>query len=151
MLHGRLKWLEVDGLDEPRRALYQHIVGGPRSDTPRTTPMTDVAGRMHGPFNAMLFDPALGEAVQQLGAVLRYGTNLDGRTREIAILEVAQRHRSEFEFYAHRAIGEVAGLSNDELLAMQSGEDIESLSTSERLVREVVASLGSHRDLDDAL
>jgi len=151
LLHGRLKWLGVDDLDAAQRELYQHILGGPRSNTPRTTPMTDHEGRMHGPFNAMLVDPALGEAAQQLGAAVRYGSKLDGRTREIAILEVARRHRSEFEFYAHRAIGEIAGLSEDELLAMQSGADTESFSPSERLVREVVASLVVHHDLDDEL
>jgi len=151
MLHGRLKWLGMDDLDVAQRTLYQRILGGPRSNTPRTTPMADSEGRMHGPFNAMLVDPVLGEATQQLGAVVRYGTKLDDRAREIAILEVARLHESEYEFYAHRAIGIAVGLSEAELSAMQSGEDTESLSPRERLVREVVASLTVHHDLDDEL
>ena len=106
---------------------------------------------MHGPFNAMLVDPVLGEATQQLGAVIRYGTKLDDRAREIAILEVARLHRSDFEFYAHRAVALSVGLTEVELLAMQSGEEAESLSQYERLVREIVASLVLQHDLDDSL
>ncbi|HVB00055.1 MAG TPA: carboxymuconolactone decarboxylase family protein [Acidimicrobiales bacterium] len=151
MLHGRLKWLGEGDLDVAQRELYKRILGGPRSKTPRTTPMTDNEGRMHGPFNAMLVDPVLGEATQQLGAVVRYGTKLDHRTREIAILEVARHHESEFEFYAHRAIGVASGLSEVELSAMQSGKDAESFSSRERLAREVVTSLVVRHDLDDEL
>lgn len=151
MLHGRLRWLGPGDLDESQLALYERILGGPRSSTPRTTPMADAQGRMHGPFNAMLVDPVLGEATQQLGAVVRYQTRLDGRTREIAILEVARHHRSEFEFHAHRAIGLVSGLIETELLALQTGEPVESFSQGEALVREVVASLVVNHDLDDAL
>lgn len=151
MLHGRLRWLGLGDLDESQRELYGRILGGPRSNTPRTTPMANTDGRMHGPFNAMLVDPVLGEATQQLGAAVRYGIKLDDRTREIAILEVARHHESEFEFYAHRVIGLVAGLSEVELLAMQSGEDAESFSPNERLVRAVVASLVADHDLDDVL
>ncbi len=151
MLHGRLRWLGMDDLDAAQRELYERILGGPRSNTPRSTPMTDEAGRMHGPFNAMLFDPQLGEAAQQLGAAVRYRTQLDDRTREIAILEVARHHRSEFEFYAHRAIGEVAGLSHEEILALRDGRDIESLVPRERLVREVASSLVAQHDLGDEL
>ena len=151
MLHGRLRWLAPGDLDEAQRELYGRILGGPRSDTPRTTPMADAEGRMHGPFNAMLVDPVLGEATQQLGAVVRYGTKLDDRTREIAILEVARHHESEFEFYAHRAIGLVSGLSEVELWALQSGGHAESFSPYERLIREVVTSLVVDHDLDDVL
>ncbi|HUY07230.1 MAG TPA: hypothetical protein VMU99_08230 [Acidimicrobiales bacterium] len=151
MLHGRLRWLGKSDLDEAQHALYEHILGGPRKDTPRTTPITDTQGRMHGPFNAMLIDPVVGEATQQLGAVVRYSTQLDDRSREIAILEVARHERSEFEFYAHRAIGLSSGLSETELEAMRSGSDSVSFRPHERLVREVVAALLIHRDLDDAL
>lgn len=151
MLHGRLEWLAPGDLDEEQRALYGRILGGPRSSTPRTVEMTDDAGRLHGPFNAMLIDPVVGEAAQQLGAAVRYGTQLGDRAREIAILEVAAVHESNFEFYAHRKIGVAAGLSEEEVDAIARRESVPSFRADEQLVREVVNSLAVDHDLDDRL
>ena len=134
MKHGRLDWFAPEELDEHQRALYDAILEGPRSSARRAFPMTDPLGRFHGPFNAMLVDPVVGDAAQRLGAAVRYGTTLEGRSRELAILEVARLHASDFEFYAHAAVGRSAGLSDDETL-----------------IREVVVSLVERHDLDDAL
>jgi len=76
---------------------------------------------------------------------------LSARSRELAILELAARRRSLFEWYAHEAVGRQIGLSKEELNALQRGAPSASLSGDEALVRDVVASLIEKRDLDDAL
>ena len=42
-------------------------------------PLTDEGGRLEGPFNAMLFSPAVGHALQALGGALRYQGTLPGQ------------------------------------------------------------------------
>jgi 4-carboxymuconolactone decarboxylase len=149
--HGRLDWFAPEELDEHQRALYDAILEGPRSSARRAFPMTDPLGRFHGPFNAMLVDPVVGDAAQRLGAAVRYGTTLEGRSRELAILEVARLHASDFEFYAHAAVGRSAGLSDDEIAALATGAAGATFSGDETLIREVVVSLVERHDLDDAL
>lgn len=151
MLHGRLEWFRPEDLDAQQRKLYDDILGGPRADTPHSVPMVDGEGRFHGPFNALLVEPRLGEAAQRLGAAVRYESVLDSRAREIAILEVAFHCQSNFEYFAHRAIGLAAGLTDDEVDALSRGSDCMSFSAAERLTREVTSSLVRFRDLGDGL
>lgn len=112
----RIPRLRPDQLDEAQRAVYDGIVGGPRAAGPQRFRLTEDDGSLTGPFGALLVAPAVGTAMSRLGEAIRYQTSLDDRVREIAILVVAARHRSDFEWYAHAAIGRHVGL-DDELLA----------------------------------
>ncbi|HVB06734.1 MAG TPA: carboxymuconolactone decarboxylase family protein [Acidimicrobiales bacterium] len=150
MDHGRLHWYEPGELNEDQRRVYDAITGGPRSVGPQAIQRLDEEGRLFGPFNAMLVDPGVGEILQALGAAIRYRTEISGRAREIAILEVARAHKSEFEWYAHRETGYLAGLSADEVEAIRTGGEAASLSEEERRIRELVQALVRDRDLSDA-
>jgi alkylhydroperoxidase family enzyme len=112
--------------------------------------LTDADGRLIGPFNAMLFSPAIGAKLQALGADIRYSARLAARSREIAILEVARARRSEFEWHAHARIGRAAGLTEDEIDAIRTGAVV-ALPPSEAIVRDVAKMLVTTRDLDDDL
>lgn len=147
--NGRLPWLTPDELDDPQRGLYERIAGGPRSHGPQSFRLTDDAGRLHGPFNAMLFSPDVGTVTQELGSTIRYRTNLSGRAREIAILELAVQRRSDFEWYAHERVGRAVGLTDDELESLLTGTPAPSFDVDELLVRDLVRALVRDRDLDD--
>lgn len=150
-LHGRLPWLAPHDLTTEQRAVYDDITGGPRaSGAGGALGLTDADGRLHGPFNAMLVNPALGDAVQRLGAAVRYRTAFTDRAREIAILEVARAERSDFEWFAHERIGARAGLGADELAALHRGEAASSFDSTERAVHAFVAALTRTGDADDA-
>ena len=148
--HGRLPWLAPQDLDPGARELYERILGGPRTQVPRAFPLTDDAGRLNGPFNAMLLTPEVGSALQELGAAIRYRSSLSSRAREIAILEVSVLRHSSFEWYAHVRVGEQAGLTNDEIAALRDGHPAPTFDPTESLVRDLVATLIRDRDLDDA-
>lgn len=150
MQHGRLPWFAPDDLDAQQRALYDDIAGGPRAAGRQAFPLTDEAGRLHGPFNALLVSPDVGGAVQALGSAIRYRSSLSARAREIAILELSVRRTCEFEWYAHVRVGRAAGLTDDELRTLQTGQPAPTLDASETLVRELVSVLLVARDLDDA-
>ena len=146
---ARIPKLEPMSLDDEQRALYDAIAGGRRAQGPQLFRLTDEDGRLEGPFNAFLLQPRLGSALQALGSSVRYDTGLDDRCREIAILVVAAHWRSDFEWYAHEAVGRSAGLDDDELAAVRDGRH-GALAGREAVVADTAAALAARGDLDDA-
>jgi 4-carboxymuconolactone decarboxylase len=145
---ARIGKFEPSALDAEQRSLYDAIAGGRRAQGPQLFRLADAAGRLEGPFNAFLLQPRLGSALQALGASVRYDTGLDDRCREIAILVVAAHWRSDFEWYAHEAVGRAAGLGDGELAALRDGRHAE-LAGRESVVARTAASLVVRGDLDD--
>jgi 4-carboxymuconolactone decarboxylase len=146
---ARIGKLEPSALDAEQRSLYDAIAGGRRAQGPQLFRLADAEGRLEGPFNAFLLQPRLGSALQALGASVRYDTGLDDRAREIAILVVAAHWRSDFEWYAHEAVGRAAGLGDAELAALREGRHAE-LAGRESVVARTAAALVTRGDLDDA-
>jgi alkylhydroperoxidase family enzyme len=149
--HGRLEWFAPGDLRPDQAALYDAILAGPRGARPAAVPLTDEAGRFHGPFNAMLVDPVVGHALQSLGAALRFASPIADRAREIAILEVAVARRSDFEWWAHVGVARSLEMSEDEIACLAAGEPCASFSAEEEVVREVTRALLAERDLPGAL
>ena len=78
-LPPRLGLLDPADLDEAQRAVYDAITGGPRASQAGTVPITDDAGRLLGPFAVMLLTPEVGNAMQQVGAKIRFAAALTGQ------------------------------------------------------------------------
>jgi 4-carboxymuconolactone decarboxylase len=147
--HPRLAKLPPAELDERQRALYDDIAGGRRREGPQAFRLVDDEGRLEGPFNAFLLQPALGSAWQALGAAVRYDTALPDRSREIAILVVAATWDCAFERHAHEAHGRAVGLTDAELAAVRTSTYDVLPATAERVVARTVAALARRGDLDD--
>jgi 4-carboxymuconolactone decarboxylase len=145
----RIPKLEPSSLDDEQRSLYDAIAGGRRAQGPQLFQLTDEAGRLEGPFNAFLLQPRLGSALQAVGSSVRYDTGLDDRCREIAILVVAAHWRSDFEWYAHEAVGRSVGLDEAELVVVCDIRPA-ALAGREAAVARTVAALVLRGDLDDA-
>ncbi|RCV48540.1 carboxymuconolactone decarboxylase family protein [Marinitenerispora sediminis] len=120
---SRIPRLRPEQLDERQRAVYADIAGGPRAAGPQLFRLTGDDGALEGPFNAMLLQPALGDALQRLGGAIRYEGALSDRARELAILVVAAHWDSAFERHAHEAVGAHVGLTEAELAAVRTGGD----------------------------
>ncbi|MGA2828488.1 MAG: carboxymuconolactone decarboxylase family protein [Streptosporangiaceae bacterium] len=146
---ARVPKLEPSSLDAEQRSLYDAITGGRRAQGPQLFQLTDGEGRLEGPFNAFLLQPRLGTALQALGSSVRYDTGLDDRCREIAILVVAAHWRSDFERYAHEAVGRSVGLGDAELAAVRDGRPA-ALAGREAVVARTAEVLAARGDLDDA-
>ncbi len=119
----RLSALAPSQLDGPQAELYAAITGGPRAADRGRSPIADEEGRLLGPFNAMLYNPALGDPMQGLGAAIRYRTSLDAATREVAILVVAATLDSAFEWFAHERLARAAGVSDETIARIASGRE----------------------------
>lgn len=138
---GLLPWPTRTELSDEQRSLYDAIIEGRAVGTGQPFDMTDADGRLHGPFNAMLVNPVVGSAMNQLGLAIRYQTSLTRRETEIAILELARRRSSDFEWYAHEKVGRTVGLTEQELAALRDGSAADTFDDRETLVRTIVAAL----------
>ncbi|MFF4237652.1 carboxymuconolactone decarboxylase family protein [Actinomadura geliboluensis] len=137
-----------DELDADRLAVYRSITEGPRAKGPRLFDLVSDSGVLAGPFNEFLLRPALGDALQRLGAAIRYEGALSGRSREMAILVVAAAWDSEFERAAHEAVGRAAGLTEEELAAIAAGAPLALADPHEAAVLRLTRALTAG-DVDD--
>lgn len=141
--------LRPGDLDEEQARLYRAITEGPRSQGPQLFALSDEQGALNGPFGGFLLSPTVGDALQALGATVRYETSLTDRTREIAILAVAARWDSAFERHAHEAVGRACGLTDDELEVLRAGGDPDLADEHERAALRLTRAL-LDGDVDDA-
>ena len=146
----RLPVLSSDEMTDEQRELYREILGGPRGQGPRAIMLASGAGGLAGPFNAMLYAPPVGHALQGLGVAIRFGTELAPRIRELAILVVAQAWDSAYVRNSHEPIGRDAGLTDEEIVALRAGVDPGFAAKDEQVAYTVVRALTSPAaDLDD--
>lgn len=111
----RLTRLTPAQLTEDQQAVYDSVAGGDRAKGVQHFPLTAGDGSLNGPFGVMLHAPQVGRVLSDLGATIRYRTSLTARVREIAILLVAAKLDSPFEWYAHERVGRAVGLTDEEL------------------------------------
>jgi 4-carboxymuconolactone decarboxylase len=148
---SRIGPLVPESLTGDQRALYDTIIGGPRSAGRQRQSLTANDGALVGPFNAMLLSPPVGMAVQALGAALRFETVLTDRQRELAILLVAATWKSDFERLAHEAISRSVGLTDNEIEALARGDAPPLADDAERATVALVRHLVAHFNVTDAV
>lgn len=146
---SRLARFTPQELDEDQRRLYAAITAGDRAQGPQFFRLTDDEGRLEGPFNAMLLNPPIGDALQRLGAAIRYSGRLPTRCREIAILAVAAHWKCEFEQQAHEPVAAHAGLSAVQISALRNAEPLDLNDADEAAVLKVTRALLRDGELDD--
>ena len=135
----------LNALTPEQRRVYDAVVGGPRAGS---GDLADGSGALRGPFGPMLLSPPIGDALQALGAALRYRSALTDRAREIATLLVADRCHSAYEWSAHVVHGERAGLTDAEIASLTT--DRPALTGTEAVVADTALALLADGDLDDA-
>jgi 4-carboxymuconolactone decarboxylase len=148
-LPPRLDLIPPADLAPAQRALYDAITGGPRAGQAGTVPITDADGRLLGPFAVMLLSPEVGNALQQVGAKIRFGTALTGRERELAILSVAGVLRSDFERLAHEPAARALGLTQEQIDAALAGRIPDDLPADEATVCRLARVMTADRTLSD--
>jgi alkylhydroperoxidase family enzyme len=149
-LPPRLDLIAPADLDDAQRAVYDAITGGPRASQAGTVPVTDSAGRLLGPFAVMLLTPAVGDAMQQVGAKIRFAAALTATERELAILTVAGHLRSDFERLAHEPAARSVGLTQAQVNAALTGRVPDGLTESEALVCRLARVMSAERTLPDS-
>ena len=104
---------------------------------------------LDGPFPAWLHSPELADLAQQLGAFCRYRTALPLLESELLILCVAGQCRCVGEQQIHEPIAREAGLGDDVIETLRSGQPATLPGARLQLLHDLAMQLlGTHR-IDD--
>jgi 4-carboxymuconolactone decarboxylase len=125
---ARIALVSADNLTPDQRVVYERVVSGPRT-------------AIVGPLRAALHSPELAERWQQLGALLRYGTSLPPRIKELVILATARRWNTPLEWHVHETAARAAGLTEQAIEAIRQAQppvlDDADEATAYEFVREL--------------
>lgn len=121
----RLPEFDYSLLTDDQKRIADSIVSGPR-------------GGMRGPFQAWLNSPGMCEPAQELGAHVRFRTGLPNDLLEMCILLTGKHWRAQFEFWAHARLARQAGLPDDVIEAIRTGQRPELAREDLRVAYHVV-------------
>ena len=136
-------------LTPAQRAVYDAITGGPRASHVGAVPVVDEADRLVGPFAVMALTPGIGQALQQVGAELRFNGTLTDRERELAVLAVAGELACDFERIAHTSDAADAGLTGAQIAAALAGRVAAGMTREEALITRLAHLMTADRNLPD--
>jgi 4-carboxymuconolactone decarboxylase len=134
----RLPAIADDKLSDRQKELMEAIRSGPR-------------GRVSqgGPFGVYLHAPDFGDLTQRLGAHCRYKTGIAPRLSEFAILCTARQWRAQYEWHAHAAIAEKAGVAADTIRDIKAGRAPRKAKKDERAIYDFVQELYKTRRVSE--
>ena len=118
---SRLPYILRANFSNKQRALFARIIGGKRGEGRTLDTFLTSEGGMKGPFNALLYSPEVGDAIQQLGQMVRFKTSIPPPLRELAILCVAAKWRAQYEWWAHEKIAQSEGLDSTIIASVKAG------------------------------
>lgn len=133
---SRLSELSPETMTAEQKAVYDQIMSGPR-------------GGVRGPFNALLRNPLMAQNVQKLGEAIRYGSNLGGNLREIAILVTGRFWTSQYEFYAHAKVARDEGVDEKIIEAIAQRRRPNFVDSEEAAVYEFCTELHEKQNVSD--
>jgi 4-carboxymuconolactone decarboxylase len=139
---SRLPGLPKDALDERGRALWDSLAAS------RGEAVVGPEGGLVGPFNAWVTAPEVGTRLADLGGVLRFGTSIDRRLLELAIITIGARWHAEFEWWAHTRMARQHGVPDDVIDAIARGDSPTFADDADRAVHAVAVQLGDRGRID---
>ena len=151
-LGGRIPLFDPRELTAPQRVIY---------DTMNKTMIPWAAkagfqaklenGKLIGPFNTILLSPEIGASFLALQEAEQAHTSLNERVRQVVILTVGALCKSEYERYAHRAVGRQAGFSESAVHALSEGREDEELNEAERFAQRFTRQVISEYQVTEEL
>lgn len=107
---SRIPCILQEKCTDAQKRLFDSIIAERRQTGRSTAQFLTSEGGLVGPFNAWLHSPVLGDALQRLGAAVRFGSSLAPRLRELAIIVVAAKWKAAYEWHMHSRIARAEGL-----------------------------------------
>lgn len=134
----RLPALDPATLTPEQKVIHDAIAAGPR-------------GRVQGPLEVWLQSPGLAENAQRLGAFCRFGSSLEPRLSELAIMVTGRVWSAQFEWTVHKPIALKAGLSEAVVDAIRDRRTPPFERADERVVHDFARTLHIDRKVPQAL
>jgi 4-carboxymuconolactone decarboxylase len=119
-----------------QRAVYAQTVAGRRGSVPA---------------NVMVWlrSPDLAARAQKLGELIRYDTSLKPRLSELAILVVARRWRTQYEWSVHATEARKAGVDEAVIEAIRTGKPPSFNDHVDRVVFEFSSAVAANGQVSD--
>jgi 4-carboxymuconolactone decarboxylase len=148
-MSGRLPSLKPEDMNETQRGLYERLVASfkPWADTAGFEVIA-ADGSLLGPLNPLLFSPALGAAQIEVFHADRANSSLPPRVHEIIILTIGMAWSSDYEVYAHRAVGRLAGLPDDVIATLVADKPPDFRNEQEAIAHEFTQQLVDEHRVD---
>jgi 4-carboxymuconolactone decarboxylase len=152
MLGGRLPLLDPSTLSTAQKKTYERLSKTwiPWADSVPFQSKTD-DGRLIGPFNPILFSPAISSSFLDLQETEQKNTSLTQRVRQVVILAVGAVWKSNYEFYAHAAAARKAGISEGAIRMLATGGLPNELSDQEKIAQRYAQQLSAGHHVDAVL
>src|SRR4029450_942155 len=151
-LGGRLPLADPAALSPAQREIFDRMAEEivPWANEARFQ-STAEDGRLIGPFNPALLNPAIAAPFLDLQFAEQMHTSLSPRVREVVILSVGAVWQADYELYAHLALARKVGLSEDAARAVAIGELADELSFDEMLAMRLTQQLSTTHRVDESL
>lgn len=105
---------------------------------------------VRGPFGVMIRSPEVMLRAKAMGDYLRFKSSIPHKLNELAICITARQWGQNYEWVAHRALAEKAGLDPAIADAVAQGRRPEKLDTDEQLIYDFCTELHQNKSVSDA-
>jgi 4-carboxymuconolactone decarboxylase len=151
-LGGRLPLADPAALNPAQREIFDRMAT-------RIVPWANDAhfqsvaedGRLVGPFNPALLNPAITAPFLDLQFGEQVHTSLSARVREVVILAMGAIWQADYELYAHLALARKAGLSEDAARAVATGGHPDDLNEDEKIALRLTQQLSTIHRVEESL
>ena len=151
-LGGRLPLADPTGLTGAQRQLFDRMMTTVVPFAGKAGfQATTADGRLIGPLNPGLLNPAIGAQFPQLQFTEQQHTSLSERVRQVVILTVGAVWRADYELYSHAAAARQAGLPDAAIATLVNGGMPDDLTEQEKSARRVTDRLSTSHHVDDGL
>lgn len=148
---SRLPILQPNDFTPAQQRIFDSITGGKRSAVSSTGSPVTAEGGLRGPFNALLYSPIIGDAVQRVGEAVRFEGTLPPQLRELAILTVAAEWQANFEWWAHERIARDVGLDEAVIAGVKVGTLPTNADAQQRLIHRFARTIIDQHHVSDEL
>ena len=136
LIGNRFPPLQWSQMTEAQKTMIRHVLDGPRTAA-------------NGPFNVMLRAPVMGDLAQELGAQVRFNSNLPAPLREMAILMTARHWTAQYEWQAHKTAALSAGLNPAIVDAIAAGQRPIAMQANEAALHRFCSELLERKRVGD--
>ncbi len=133
----RVPYVTREELDQDGQKIYDQI----RQD--RNSPEVGLQ------FRAMLNSPVVAGHLTSMGAQLRFQSSLPDNLKELAIILVAREWNSGIEWTGHAVLAAQAGVSDQSIENIRTGQGPEGLTEQEAIIARFVQQLLREKELSD--
>jgi 4-carboxymuconolactone decarboxylase len=134
-MNNRIKEIDKEALTKQQSEIFENLVAR--------------RGRLLGPYKIWIHSPPLAAGMETIGTFINKQCSLSEREVEIGILIIAEHWDSDYVREAHIRLCREAGLKDNEIASILSGQDPQLADLHENAVYRFAKSLAGGKRMSD--